>query len=201
MHWWLLPVYTALCSWFSFWIISYFFFHPVTPLLISNWRIQGFIPKRINVWSHQIAETIIDALVTDKRIVSYLTDPTTIEPMMPFIEIKIDDFLRNKLGKAMPVVSMFVGDRTINQMKGIFMNELQSLLPAIIHRFVDESLQPEKLRPIIEKEIDQLLHNPAFMSLKATVKRQLIKTGWVAGAIGLLSGLLLVLVIYIVNMF
>jgi hypothetical protein len=54
--------------------------------------------------------------------------------VLPMAEAQVDDFLRNKLPKAMPVVGMFIGDKTIAQFKAIFMDELQTLLPDFIGR-------------------------------------------------------------------
>ncbi len=116
--------------------------------------------------------------------------------MMPFIETHIDEFLRYKLGKAMPVVSMFVGDKTINQMKGVFMNELETLLPAVIHRFLQESVQPVKLRPLIRNEIVQLSKHDAFFEFINRFKYQLTIVSWIAAAIGFVSGLILLLMVY-----
>ena len=54
--------------------------------------------------------------------------------VLPMAEVQVDDFLRNKLPKAMPVVGMFIGDKTIAQFKAIFMDELKTLLPDFIGR-------------------------------------------------------------------
>src|SRR5688572_19705684 len=155
MYWWLLPFSTAISTWITFRILLYFLFHPVSPVKAGKLKFQGFVPQHLEKWKVQLTEKIITAVRTDNRLSQYLTDPSTLQPMMPFIETHIDEFLRHKLGKAMPVVSMFVGEKTISQMKGIFMNELESLLPAVIDRFLQESLQPEKLRSLIQRELSQ----------------------------------------------
>ncbi|TDX02241.1 hypothetical protein [Dinghuibacter silviterrae] len=52
--------------------------------------------------------------------------------VLPMAETEVDTFLRQKLPKAMPVVGMFIGDKTIAQFKAIFMEELGTLLPDFI---------------------------------------------------------------------
>lgn len=201
MYWWLLPLFTAVSSWISFRVIIYFLFYPAAPIKIGSWKIHGNIPKHIQTWTNEITEIAVNALVADKRISQYLSDPSTLQPMMPFIETHIDDFLRHKLGKAMPVVSMFVGDRTINQMKSVFMKELETLLPVVIRRFLEESLHPEKLRPLIHREIIQLRKHRAFIALQDKLKHQLAYIAWFAAAIGLGTGLILSAIVYSINIF
>jgi hypothetical protein len=52
--------------------------------------------------------------------------------VLPLAETEVDIFLREKLPKAMPVVGMLIGEKTITQFKAIFMEELGTLLPAFI---------------------------------------------------------------------
>jgi hypothetical protein len=54
--------------------------------------------------------------------------------ILPLADTHVDDFLRNKLPKAMPVMSMLVGEKTIAQLKAVFMEELQNLLPEFAER-------------------------------------------------------------------
>lgn len=54
--------------------------------------------------------------------------------ILPLADTHVDDFLRNKLPKKMPVMSMLVGDKTIAQLKAVFMEELQDLLPEFAER-------------------------------------------------------------------
>jgi hypothetical protein len=196
MYWWLLPFCTAISTWLSFRILLYFLFHPEIPVRSGKWKIQGYIPKQMIKWTEQVTDKIVHAVAADQRLSQYLTAPSTLQPMMPFIETHIDEFLRHKLGKAMPVVSMFVGDKTINQMKGVFMSELEILLPAVINRFLQESVQPAKLRPLIREEIVQLYKEEAFSDAMRQLKQQLAIVSWIAAGIGLISGLILSLIIY-----
>ena len=49
---------------------------------------------------------------------------------MPMIEDHVDEFLRHKLGKEMPCLSLFIGDKTIKHSKWIFMQELEDAFPS-----------------------------------------------------------------------
>ena len=196
-----MSVCTAISSWISFRIILYFLFSPERQVGVGSLTVRGYIPQNLTAWMHELTEFAVKALVADKRLPQYLTAPSTLQPMMPFIEMHIDDFLRHKLGKAMPVVSMFVGEKTISQMKGVFMKELETLLPAVISRFADESLQPEKLRPLIQHELIQMTQHSSFEAVLHKMKSRMAILPWIAATLGLITGLFLVAILSAVNIF
>ena len=51
------------------------------------------------------------------------------------IESHVDDFLRTKLKDEMPVLSMFIGDKTISSLKKVFMLEIEILFPQVMKQF------------------------------------------------------------------
>ena len=48
---------------------------------------------------------------------------------MPFLEGHVDYFLKEKLGEQMPMIKMFVGEKILEQMKEIFLDELKEFFP------------------------------------------------------------------------
>lgn len=71
-----------------------------------------------------------------------IIDPDNIKKMMPMIEEHIDHFLKVKLAKEMPMIGMFIGDKTITQLKTVFMAELEELFPVVMKNYM-KSLQNE----------------------------------------------------------
>ncbi|MBK6826354.1 MAG: DUF445 family protein [Chitinophagaceae bacterium] len=55
--------------------------------------------------------------------------------IMPMLESHIDHFLRVKLSDEMPVISMFIGDKTIQKMKSAFMQEIETLFPKVMKQY------------------------------------------------------------------
>jgi len=64
------------------------------------------------------------------QLVQGNADP--LEQLMPLIDTRLDDFFRNKLSEKLPMISMFIGDKTIQQLKEVFMAELTLLFPELI---------------------------------------------------------------------
>ncbi len=71
---------------------------------------------------------------------------------MPVVEAHIDQFLRKKLADEMPIISMFIGENTIQQLKSVFLKELETLFPVIMQRYMGNLQQQLDLeRIVIEK--------------------------------------------------
>lgn len=113
------------------WMLHAFVIHKIIPAS------QRVIAKNTGKW---VGRNLLASFKLDEK----LNDPSHFENIKPVIETHIDEFLRVKLGKQMPMISMFIGDKTIDKMKGIFMDELQLIFPQVIGNFAGN----------LEKEID-----------------------------------------------
>ena len=105
--------------------------------------------------------------------------------IQPLIETQIDNFLRHKLSKAMPMLSMFIGEKTINQLKTVFMKELEDIFPGIIGKYSNDLLSSAEIKLV-----------PAITS-KLKKELRLLP---VAGAIaGLLTGVIQLLALTVIK--
>jgi uncharacterized membrane protein YheB (UPF0754 family) len=110
--------------------------------------IHKLIPASKKILAKNAGRWVGRNLVSSLRLDEKLLDPCQFEKIRPVIETHVDEFLRVKLGKQMPMISMFVGDKTIDKMKMVFMEELQLIFPQVIGRFaggLDDEIDVEKL--------------------------------------------------------
>ena len=92
-----------------------------------------------------------------------LTEPASIEAILPFTEEHIDEFLRKKLPAAMPMLAMFISDKLVADMKAIFMNELKDLFPALIQQYLTNVKKNTNISRIVSAKLNAIsfsLFNP-----------------------------------------
>jgi len=145
MDWWLLliPVSSAFSCWLVLKLFFFFLFRRV-------------LPEKQSLFAAKVGKAAAGIFFSDEMIENKITDPKNLQKIMPVVEEHIDDFLRNKLKKQMPVVGMFIGDKTIHSMKTVFMTELESLFPQVMKNFASnlkddlniEGLVTEKIRSV-----------------------------------------------------
>lgn len=104
-----------------------------------------------------------------------LLSPSVYAGLLPQIEVHVDHFLNVKLKEQMPVVGMLVGERTIAQMKGIFLNELELLFPEVMDGYLsalekDDALKKQMTEKLIRLASDLVAVMPAILWKKSAPK-------------------------------
>jgi uncharacterized membrane protein YheB (UPF0754 family) len=137
MNYWLLliPFISAFIGWITNWIAIKMLFHPRTPKKILGITFQGIFPKRQKQFAEKLGRLVSKEFLSYDDIEKKISDPGNLKKVMPVIEDHVDNFLRNKLSEQMPILSMFIGDKTINTLKVVFMQELENLFPEVMKRF------------------------------------------------------------------
>ena len=125
---------------------------------VLNWLGVQFFFKKILREKRLTMATRIGSMASSgffsfADIEQKISEGDGIKKLMPTIEQHIDEFLRHKLGKAMPVISMFIGDKTINQLKGVFMKELEEILPATIKSYMGNLQEDLDIGKIVTEKI------------------------------------------------
>src|SRR5690349_13873412 len=101
MNYWLLiiPLLTAFTGWISVVFIG--------KMLVRS------IPRMQPQLSKTLAELAASEIVSFP-LGSVLENPRNFENIKPLVETHVDDFLRKKLPVEMPMIGMFIGDKTID---------------------------------------------------------------------------------------
>ncbi len=186
----LLPVLTALTGWIVVLIFWKFLFHPVKPLNLMGVPIQGVFPAQKQKQAKQLANLAGEKLFTLSALEEKVTNPELFQQLMPLIDSHLDDFLRNKLGQKMPMISMFIGEKTIFQLKETFVAELNELFPVILKNYLQNLQSGFDLTGLIEEKINNLSTADVELYLKQKMRRQLFYAQLLAASIGLVIGLL-----------
>ena len=133
----LIPFISAFIGYFTNWIAIKMLFHPRKPVNLLGLTIQGIFPKRQTQFAQKLGIMVASELLHFDEIADKLKDPEQLRAISPTIENHIDSFLRIRLKEKIPVVSMFIGDSTIEKLKEGMMEEINTLLPQVIGEYTD----------------------------------------------------------------
>lgn len=137
MNYWLLiiPVISAFIGWVTNWVAIKMLFHPREPKKFLGITFHGIFPKRQQQFAEKLGKLVSAEFLSFSDIEQKISSPENLKKIMPMIETHIDDFLRHKLSNEMPILSMFIGDKTINSLKEVFMKELEILFPQVMKQY------------------------------------------------------------------
>lgn len=200
MQYWLLfiPFISALIGWIINSCIISLLFHPSQPKNILGLHFQGLIPAKQKKIAEQAGNYVSTHLFSSEQIKNKLTNSDNIEKLMPFVEAEVDHFLRKKLTDQMPMISMFIGEKTILQLKGIFTEEIKTLFPTLISNYIGNIEADLNIEAMITEKIESVSAGTIENLISTVLKRelQLFKlagavTGFLIGIIQLIITLLL----------
>jgi uncharacterized membrane protein YheB (UPF0754 family) len=155
MTWWLytVPFISAFIHWLMIRLALKLLFHPRHPRRIFGFRLQGVFPKRKRQIAESLGRIVGQQLLSLGDIEKTIADPENVRRILPLVEEHIDHFLRHKLKETMPMISMFIGEKTIGQLKAVFMEELEALFPVVMRSYVTHLRDDLDLERILVEKI------------------------------------------------
>ena len=190
----LIPIISAFIGWFTNWIAIKMLFHPKEPKKILGITFHGIFPKRQQQFAEKLGKLVSEELLSFKEIEEKITSPENVNKLMPFVESKVDEFLRVKLSDAFPVISMFIGENTIQQLKGIFMEELKIIFPQVINNHMKHLETQLNLEDIVSKKVAGFSSDKLESILNQIMSKEFRFVEIIGGVLGFIIGIIQVLI-------
>ncbi len=149
----LIPLISAFIGWFTNWIAIKMLFHPREPKKILGITFQGIFPKRQQQFALKLGKLVSSELLSFAEIEQKISKPENVEKILPLLEAQIDTFLKEKLPAEIPMLGMLVSDKTIGQVKALFLKELQELFPPLMAEYMKTLKQELDLEKIVVEKV------------------------------------------------
>lgn len=191
----LILLFSCLTGWLAVWFILKILFWPKKNINVLGLKFQGLLPRYQPLIADQFAEMASKELFSFTSLKEKAADPANFDKLKPEIEYHIDHFLREKLKESFPMLSMFIGDKTISQLKAAFLLELESLFPVIMKLYLtnlENDFSPKKM---IAEKIAGFSFEKSGILVNKTAKQLFIRLQLLGLFVGLLLGLIQVLLI------
>ncbi|MBK8610807.1 MAG: DUF445 family protein [Chitinophagaceae bacterium] len=189
-----LPVLlSAFTGWLVIWVAVKMIFRPLKPISLAGFSIQGILPANQQLIAEKIGSLVSRELFSFETLQQKAADPAIFSKLKPEIETHIDEFLRVRLKDTFPMLSMLIGDKTINQLKSAFIGELETLFPVVMKSYLTKLEQDLDIENEITQKIAGFSVSQAEKLIWQSGKKQLFKAQLAGAFIGLLMGFLHIL--------
>ncbi len=195
----LIPLISAFIGWFTNWVAIKMLFHPKEPKKFMFITFQGVFPKRQRQFAEKLGKLVSTELLSFREIEEKIVNPDNIKKLMPFLESKVDDFLRNKLSDAFPIISMFIGESTINQLKTVFMAELEVIFPEMIAAYMKNLESQLDLEKMVTEKVYGFSSDKMEAILNQIMTKEFKFIEVIGGVLGFIIGILQVLITVLTN--
>nr|WP_294904312.1 DUF445 family protein [uncultured Lacibacter sp.] len=192
MNFWLvlIPVISAFIGWVTNWVAIKMLFHPRNPVNVLGIRIQGIFPKRQEQFAEKLGRLVGQELLSFNDIEEKISSPENLKKVLPMVETHIDTFLRVKLSNSMPMIAMFIGDKTIEKLKGVFMEELEELFPQLMKNYSGTLKQQLDLEQIVSEKVKAFSSDKLESILYQVMAKEFRFVEIIGAVLGFLIGLL-----------
>ncbi len=168
MNFWLvlIPFISGFIGYITNLLAIKMLFHPKKPVKILGITIQGIFPKRQQQFAEKLGKLVGQELLSFAEIEAQLTARENLTKLSPVVEQHLDNFLRNKLSAEMPVISAFIGEKTIQKLKAVFLEEMNLLFPDLMKKYAQhleddldlERIVTEKVAGFSSEKLEDLLY-------------------------------------------
>ncbi len=186
----LIPVISGFIGWVTNWVAIKMLFHPRKPVSILGITIQGIFPKRQTQFAEKLGKLVSTELLSFEEIQAAITNPENLKGLMPKLETAVDHFLRNKLSEVMPMISMFIGDKTIDKIKIVLTDEIQQLFPEMIEQYVSSMKNNLDLEKIVTEKVTGFSSDKLESILYQVMSKEFKFIEILGGVLGFLIGLI-----------
>lgn len=196
MNYWLLtiPVISAFIGWVTNRIAIKMLFHPREPKKIMGITFQGIFPKRQKQFAEKLGKLVSNEFLSFTDIEQKISDPQNLKMVMPMIEKHVDEFLRIRLSDEMPVISMFIGDKTITKLKTAFMKEIETLFPQVMKQFAGNLKKELDLEHIVIEKVSSFSSDKLEEILYQIMSKEFKFVEIIGAVIGFIIGVLQVVI-------
>jgi uncharacterized membrane-anchored protein YjiN (DUF445 family) len=192
----LIIVFTfTFTGWFIAWMSIKILFWPIMPIKIGRFKLQGIIPAKQELIALNTGSMIQSEFLAYNGFDEKVANPDLLKKLKPMIENHVDHFLKEKLKTVFPLLSQFMGEKTISQFKTAFLTEIDILFPLMVKNYMNDLKNNLKLDNIISEKINVLSmsHIREIFYLNAAKEIRYFKIA--CTCFGLFGGLITVLIL------
>lgn len=196
MHWtgyFITLILSTFTGWVTTWIAVKMLFHPRKPIKLPGYTLQGIFPKNQRLIAEKLGQVVGKELLSFDEIEQKVTNPDNLQKLKPEIEAHIDSFLNNRLKDVFPMLSMFIGEKTISQLKEAFLLELENLFPILMKTYMNKLQHDLDLEKIVTEKVAAFSSEKLENILLQITKREFKFLEFIGGFFGLLIGIVQVL--------
>ncbi len=185
---------STFTGWVTTWIAVKMLFHPRKPIRFFGLTVQGIFPKNQRRIAEKLGQVVGKELLSFDEIEQKVTSPENLEKLKPEIEAHVDNFLNNKIKEVFPMLSMFIGEKTISQLKAAFLLELENLFPVLMKGYMAKLQKDLDLEKIVTEKVAGFSSEKLEDILQQITKKEFQFLEVIGGFFGLLIGVIQVLV-------
>lgn len=195
----LLVIVATACGWLIHSAYLKFIFWPHARKQIFGISIVGLLPANQAQLAQMVAASIAEHYLDEASLAGQIKYDQLSLQLKPQIEGHVDAFLKDKLPPAFPMLFKLMGEKTLLKFKGVFMDEVEAILPALMKEATNELLKNAELERMIEKTLSEIPMARVEQAFVLHAAQAMHRFKWMGAAAGFIVGLVQSLLLMIIS--
>jgi uncharacterized membrane protein YheB (UPF0754 family) len=171
-------------------------FAPAQPKNIAGLRVHGLIPSIVPAFAEVLGSAVQEHLKSSDILGRTIDDPGLLEQLRPELEAHIDLFLKDKLPMAFPLLANMMGEKTKATLKGAFLEEVETIFPAVMKSFSGKLMTRLQPAALIEKKLNEIDWLALEKTILSKAAPQLLRFKFAGAVAGFLLALVQLIVLH-----
>ena len=169
-------------------------FHPKNPIKVLGITFHGIFPKRQLQFATKLGSIVAKELISFDDIATKINSPETTKKIIPIVEEKVDHFIEHKLSEELPLLSMFINGKTMENIKKGIVDEVETMFPIVISQMTANMKQDLDVEKIVTDKVSQFSSDKLEEILFSIMSKEFKFVEIIGGVLGFIIGILQILI-------
>lgn len=183
----LIPILNALFGWYMIDTVLLFAFRPFNSINFFGKSVRGILPALQNELAAKAGEWAAQN-VSNEKMENILLSKESLSEMHNYLEVKADDFIRNKLTERISLLKMFITEGIIIQAKEVLVEQLDKMIPELIKSFIPKVAEKINIGTEVENRIKNYPLQQLEFDFNKMAGKKIRKLKWSMALLGFLLG-------------
>ncbi len=184
-----IPFISAAIGWVTNYVAIKMLFYPREPRKLGFLTFQGIFPKRKVALAQRLAKLVADELLSTDQLKDEVDHQATHGEIKEAIESEVESYLREKVSGLNPLISSFINESRLQQLKKAICGEVEKMIPRITYQFF-KRLDTVNIERLVFEKVSTFTSEKLENMMMSVIQKEL-KFIELAGAIlGFLIGLM-----------
>lgn len=189
-----IPFISAVIGYVTNYIAIKMLFYPRRPINLRLFTIQGIFPKRKTLLARRMAKLVAEELLSMDQLKEEIDRQATQGEIREAIEEEVEKYLKEKISSLNPLISTFINDNRMLQLRDKICREIESFIPKITRQFFNR-LDTVDLENMVFEQVASFTSDKLENMMMSVIQDELKFIEWAGAFLGFTIGLIQVLLL------
>lgn len=189
-----IPFISAVIGYVTNYIAIKMLFYPRRPINLRLFTIQGIFPKRKTLLARRMAKLVAEELLSMDQLKDEIDRQATQGEIRDAIEDEVERYLKEKISSLNPIISTFINDNRMLQLRDKICHEIESFIPKITRQFFNR-LDTVNLENMVFEQVASFTSDKLENMMMSVIQDELKFIEWAGAFLGFAIGLIQVLLL------